>query len=363
MTQELTPLNPSQATAPAPLAAWEELTPTEQEQARSLAAQLEAGSLQAILAFGRELGTEACAQADRLLEQVRPQNLELVGSRLGEIVSVARGLNLQALSDNRSRLPFIGGLIDRLRLKGGDLLSQFQDVRTQLEALIAEVEGMQSGLAQRVESLEQAFASVRLEHRLLGVHLAAGESVLLKLSQRREQETLGAAGNPLRAQDLQDLIAAQAALEKRVADLRMLQQTALQQLPMIRMVQANNRMLIEKFHTIKELTVPAWKRQFMLALSLQEQKNAVQLADTIDNATNDFLKENARLLKDNTLSTARANQRMVIDVATLQEVHDTLMSTVQEVTQIHQEGMQQRNSASARLLAMRQQLARQLSAA
>lgn len=73
----------------------------------------------------------------------------------------------------------------------------------------------------------------------------------------------------------------------------------MQTLPMIRMIQANNQMLVDKFHTIREITVPAWKRQFMLALSLNEQRNAVDLATTIDDTTNDLLRRNAALLHRN----------------------------------------------------------------
>ncbi len=144
--------------------------------------------------------------------------------------------------------------------------------------------------------------------------------------------------------------------------MRVLQHAALQQLPMIRMVQANNRMLIEKFHTIKDLTIPTWKRQFLLALSLNEQKNAVQLATSIDDATNQFLLENARLLKDNTISTAKANQRLVIDVDTLRQVHDSLLATMQEVIQINRDGVQQRATISTQLQTMRTTMTQQFSA-
>jgi uncharacterized protein YaaN involved in tellurite resistance len=97
--------------------------------------------------------------------------------------------------------------------------------------------------------------------------MAAGEQTLVVL--RRRVEAMPDAGaDPMSAQARNDLQSAVDALEKRVADMKVLQHAALQQLPMIRMVQTNNRMLIEKFHTIRELTVPAWKRQFMLALSL-----------------------------------------------------------------------------------------------
>ena len=114
---------------------------------------------------------------------------------------------------------------------------------------------------------------------------------------------------------------------------------------------------------IRELTVPAWKRQFMLALSLNEQKNAVELANHIDDATNEFLRENARLLKDNTISTAKANQRLVIDIQTLQDVHESLMTTVQEVVRINQEGVQQRHAATAQLATLRDQLSQRIGGA
>ena len=125
---------------------------------------------------------------------------------------------------------------------------------------------------------------------------------------------------------------------------------------MIRMIQANNHMLVDKFHTIRELTVPAWKRQFMLALSLNEQQNAVQLADSIDNATNDFLSRNAELLHKNSVETAKANQRLVIDISTLEKVQATLISTVEDVIRIQQEGVRSRHEAEGKLLTMRAEL-------
>jgi uncharacterized protein YaaN involved in tellurite resistance len=332
----------------------------EPTKVQELVVKLQSGSLDTIHSFGRDLGAQTSNFADTLLEQVRSSDLDTIGGRLSEIVVAAKTLNLGSLSDKRSRIPLIGSFIDKVRLKGAAIAVKFQDVRTQVDSLVGEVEGMQSGLAQRVQMLDSAFDFIKHEYALLGAHVEAGGEALKSISQRLGQLGSVSQPDPMRAQEIQDLRSAKDALEKRVADMRVLQHAALQQLPMIRMVQANNRMLIEKFHTIKELTVPAWKRQFVLALSLNEQKNAVDLADTIDNATNEFLRENARLLKENTISTAKANQRLVIDVATLREVHDSLVSTVQEVVRINQEGLVQRNAASTQLLIMRKELAQRL---
>ncbi|MFZ6775643.1 toxic anion resistance protein [Undibacterium sp. Ji83W] len=334
-----------------------------QEVVQELMQQLESGSLDAIHAFGRDIGKQTAEFTDTLLEQVRSKDLDVIGGHLSAVVVTAKSLNMGSLSDKRSRIPLIGGMIDKVKLKGASITVKFQDVRTQIDSLLDEVQSMQGGLAKRVEMLGQAFESVKHEHALLGAHIEAGETARQNLTGKLAQLSASQQNgqdDQLGAQDVQDLKDACAALEKRVADMRVLQHSALQQLPMIRMVQANNRMLIEKFYTIKELTVPAWKRQFTLALSLNEQKNAVQLANAIDDATNEFLRENAKLLKDNTIATAKANQRMVIDVATLQEVHDSLMSTVQEVVQINLDGIAQRNAACSQLQGMREEITRQL---
>lgn len=341
---------PAMPASPNPPAAATRLT--EQE----LVARLASGSLDAIHSYGRELGRHTAEHTDALLAQVKAKDMDVIGTRLTEIVVVARSLDIGALSEKRSRVPLIGGLLDKVRQKGETLAVRFQDVRGQIESLLQEVQTMQSGLGARVQALDQAFASVREEHDLLGLHIRAGEQALVQLQAELDQP----AADAMQAQLQQDRRDAVAALGKRLHDMQMLQHAALQQLPMIRMVQANNRMLIEKFHTIRELTVPAWKRQFMLALSLQEQRTAVDLAHSIDNATNDFLRENARLLKDNTIATAQANQRLVIDIATLQDVHQNLMSTVQEVVRINQEGATQRQAATTQLRQLRQQLTQQL---
>ena len=336
-------------------------SPLVNQKVAALAEQLANANLEQIHAFGREVGAHTSAHTDSILERVRGSDLDAMGAKLGQIVTAAQSMNLNALSDTRSRIPLLGPLIDRVRLKGGEFMRRFQDVRTQVDTLIDEVDTMQRGLSERNGALDASFESVRQEHDLLGLHVMAGAAAVGRLK-TRIATPVAEPTDPFALQGRHDLQTALTALEKRIADMRVLQHAALQQLPMIRMVQANNRMLIEKFHTIKDLTVPAWKRQFMLALSLNEQKNAVQLATSIDDATNQFLLENARLLKDNTIATAKANQRLVIDVDTLRQVHDSLLATMQEVIQINRDGVQQRATISAQLQTMRTAMTQQFNA-
>ncbi|HQD81527.1 MAG TPA: toxic anion resistance protein [Quisquiliibacterium sp.] len=123
--------------------------PVVNQKVALLSDQLANANLDQIHAFGREIGAHASAHTDSILERVRGSDLDVIGAKLGQIVTVAQTMNLSAVADSRSRIPLLGPLIDRMRLKGGELLRRFQDVRTQVDTLIDEVDTMQQGLAER----------------------------------------------------------------------------------------------------------------------------------------------------------------------------------------------------------------------
>ncbi|MBV7457670.1 toxic anion resistance protein [Acidovorax sp. sif1233] len=323
---------------------------------RQVAQKIQPSNPASVSEFGRAVAEHTSRYADSLLDQVRNRDLDEAGVKLTQVVNIARSLNVGPLSDKRSRLPVIGPLLDKFRLRTSNLMSQFDTTRSQIEALIEEVKTTQTNIQQRNAGLEDMFSSVRDEHRLLGIHIAAGRLRLDELRELAQEQRSDIGNDPGRVQALSDLDAVIANLDKRIGDLVALQHSAMQSLPTIRMVQAANTMLVDKFHTIREITVPAWKRQFMLSLTLNEQKNAVQLATHIDNTTNDLLKRNAELLHRNSVETAKANQRLVIDVETLKDVQNTLIKTVEDVIKIQQSGVDQRKNAERQIEAMRADL-------
>lgn len=320
---------------------------------QQVAQRIEVGSPQAVAEFGRDVADHTSRYADSLLDQVRNSDLDEAGEKLTQVVAKARSLNIGALSDNRSRVPVIGQLIDRFRVRSTAFMARFDTTREQIERLVGDVQATQQSITQRNASLDDMFVAVREEHRLLGVHIAAGKLRLTELGAQAESLRGSLENDPGRVQELADLDAMLANLDKRIGDLIALQHSAMQSLPTIRMIQANNQMLVDKFHTIREITVPAWKRQFMLALSLNEQKNAVELATAIDDTTNDLMKRNAALLHRTSVETAKENQRLVIDVDTLKQVQTTLIKTVEDVLRIQQEGVQKRKDAEKQIAAMR----------
>lgn len=333
-----------------------EITEADAPKVMEIAARIDDRNPMTVSEFGREVSEHTSKYADSLLDQVRNSDLNEAGAKLTEVVVVARKLNMNALTDRRSRIPIIGPLIDRFSVSVDGFKSQFQTTKTQIETLVGEVNESQKGLATRNNILEDMFVHVVEEYRLLGLHIAAGKHRLEELRNKATLMRESGDSSALAAQELSDLESLISNLDKRVGDLLVLQQSAVQSLPMIRMIQSNNKMLIDKFHTIREVTVPSWKNQFMLALSLNEQRNAVELVDNIDNATKEILERNAKLLHQNSVQAAKANQRLAIDVETLQKVQNSLIATVEEVIKIREEGAAKRADAEKEIATMRQEL-------
>lgn len=305
--------------------------------------------------YGKNIANKTSTYTDELLDLVQNKDLDATGQKLNQVVQVAQQLNTSSILNKSKSSGFFGGLLSKFKSAKQSFDQHFNTTKEQIDALVKEIESSQSGLKTRVGTLDKMFDAVQEEYKQLGVYIAAGQ-----LKQQDIQQQIATLANQEQdqqtTQQIYDLNHLANNLEKRVSDLQVLQQSAMQTLPMIRIIQSNNLMLVDKFYAIKNITLPAWKNQISLAISLQEQKNSVQLAKAIDDTTNDLLRRNAELLHQNSVDTAKANQRSVIDVETLEHVQNTLIKTVNDVIQIQKEGMQKRAEATTRLRALQESL-------
>jgi uncharacterized protein YaaN involved in tellurite resistance len=309
----------------------------------------------AVAEYGKNIATKTSSYTDELLNLVQNKDLDATGQKLNQVVQVAQQLNTQSILNQKQDTGFFGSLISKMKGAKQNFDQHFHSTKEQIDGLLKEIETSQSGLKMRVDTLDKMFQGVQDEYKQLGIYIAAGklkeqeiqQEISFLTAQPQEQTTV---------QKVYDLNHVVNNLEKRVSDLQVLQQSAMQTLPMIRIIQSNNLMLVDKFYAIKNITLPAWKNQISLAISLHEQKNSVQLANSIDDATNDLLKRNADLLHQNSVDTAKANQRSVIDIETLEHVQNTLIKTVNDVIQVQKEGMQKRTEATIRLRTLQENL-------
>jgi uncharacterized protein YaaN involved in tellurite resistance len=320
-----------------------------------LAATIDLFSALSIQQFGHEVAERSSQYADEILGTARATDLDDTGAQLNEIVLAAQQFNLSSLDNSTGRIPIIGGLFKRIARSKERAIARFDTVKGQVDKLVAQIETTAQTLSRRNHDYQLMYEGVRVEYAALGKHVEAIEIRLHDMEDEIGRQNSGS-GDLASSEHLAVLEANRQQLSKRADDMRVLQHAAMQTLPMVRIIQANNLALVDKFQTIRQLTLPAWKRAFMLALTLDEQKSAVVLADTIDNATNAIMRRNAELLHQNSVATAKSNQRLVIDVETLQHVHDKILLTLTDVRDVHEKGATDRRQAIGELERLRSEM-------
>lgn len=337
------------------------LTERDTQDIRNLVGSLDSLSPDVVLAFGQEVAQHTAQYTEDFLAKAKNQDLEEAGKKLGQVVQLTQATKMRSSASKLSQVPVVGSVISAVIVRFTHFQSRYESIEKQMGRLMADVGVLRDRLAHQNQSFEQAFLATKEESRLLGMHVAAGK-LKLKQLQAQADEFRSQPSTPFTVQELSDVEAQIHRLDIRVSTLLAIQQSSLQTLPQIRMVQACNTVLIEKFCTINEITLPAWKRQMILRLGLNEQKNAIAVADAVDKATNEFLIGNAKLLRQNAVSAASANQRLAIETSTLQAVQDELLRTLQDVIQVQAKGVEVRRQAEKQILQMRQTFEKQIGA-
>ena len=315
------------------------------------------------MSYGTKTMTDIAGFADTILANVRAKDAGAVGTDLQNLMLKVKGIKIEDIANSKksfwASLPVIGSLFDTVSSK----LAEYDSAAKQIDAISDKLDEAQLGLLKDIEVLEQLYENNKNFYTDLTAHIIAGE-------QRLEQaRTVELPALEKKAQDSKDNMDAQAVrdfadminrFEKRLHDLKLSRTITLQTAPQIRMIQANNRTLAEKIQTSILATIPIWKSQLVLALSIHGQKNAAELQKSVADTTNEMLKKNAEMLQSSTIETAREVERSIVDVETLRDVQGKLINTIEETLNIANEGRMKRREAEKELAAMETDLRNRL---
>jgi uncharacterized protein YaaN involved in tellurite resistance len=197
----------------------------------------------------------------------------------------------------------------------------------------------------------------------LDLYIAAGDQIIEDLQTRvipAAEVEARASDDPMAAQRLADLQQAVSRFERRVHDLKLTRMVAIQTAPQIRLIQGNDQNLVEKIQSSILTTVPLWKNQIIIAISLYRQQRAVELQRQVTETTNELLTKNAELLREGSVKVGREVERGVVDVETLRKVNDELVATLEETIRIQEEGRSKRHQAEGEIARLQSDLKQKL---
>ena len=330
----------------------ETLTPEEKAQVQSIKDSIDLTDSSTPLSFGAPAQKEIAQFSDSILAKVRAKDSGEVGALLNDLVGKVKGFDVTKKNNSfLSNLPIIGSIVG----KAEDVMQGYEKLSTQVEKIQAGLENSKVKMLEDVVMFDTLYQKNLEYFKALQLYIRAGEEKLdemrtITLPKLREQAA--ASGDPMAVQVVNDFEQSVDRFEKKIHDLKLSKTLAIQTAPQIRLIQNNDRVLIDRVQSAIYHTIPLWKNQMVIALGLTRQKEVIELQRAVSDATNDLLRRNAEMLKQNSIDTAKANERGIVDIDTVKKVNEDLITTIQETLRIQQEGRQKRQAAEKELVAI-----------
>ena len=304
-----------------------------------LKALVDVTDAQAVLGYGLPAQSRIANFADSLLGDVRNKDAGAGGEALTGLLDKVRELDIDALSAGagKTRIPILGRFSNTFER----FAARYQKVATSIDRIVDALERSRMALLKDMTVLDKMF-ELNLEYiQQLDVYIAAGEQVVEELHTVKLpalEAEVAATSDVMAAQRLSDLRQATGRFERRIHDLKLTRMIAIQTAPQIRLIQGNDQNLVEKIQTSILTTIPLWKNQIVIAISLYRQQNAVELQKQVSDTTNELLAKNAELLRVGSAKVGREVERGVVDVETLRKVNADLVATLEETIRIQEDG-------------------------
>lgn len=333
------------------------LTPEQLVQAQNYAVALKDSRQNAITDYGKEVQDQMSQFTDEVIGNVKSKEIGEIGDTLQSLVTSLNSADPEKLSGDKK--PKIFRLFKKIKDSVFEMTAKYQEVSAQIGKIATKLENQENDLLKNNDMLDEMYTANQKYFQQLNTLIVGGQIRRDELN--KEMTVLQADVNAGKAdqmdvQNLQDMKAQADRLDHRLSDLMLTREITLQQAPQIRLIQNNNSVLSEKIQSSITTAIPLWKNQVAIALSLLSQKDAVKAQDAVVNTTNELLKKNSEMLHESTVDVAKASQRGLVDVDTLKETQENLISTIQEVMQIQSEGTQKRQAIEGELAQMEDHL-------
>lgn len=333
----------------------EALTPAERQQVDEIKSKIDLTKSGYALQFGSGAQKNMADFSDSLLSQVRTKDSGEVGALLTDLTGKINEFSRQESGSFVKKLPLIGSLVS----KGENLISSYEKISTKVEKIQSELEKSKTTMLKDI-TLFDALYQKNLEYfKHLELYIRAGEEKLHEMRTTvlpKLRADAAASSNPMAGQVVSDFESNVDRFEKKVHDLKISKTIAIQTAPQLRLIQNNDKILVERVQSAIYNAIPLWKNQIVIALGLSRQQNVLNMQRAVSDTTNELLKRNAEMLKINSIETAKENNRSIVDIDTVKKVNDDLITTIEETLKIQQEGRQARQAAEQELLQIENRL-------
>lgn len=311
--------------------------------------------------FGTQAGKEVAALSDIILKKTTTGKMGDFGDGITQILALTSQVNVDDLNIDKNK-GILGKALGFLKKKKVEVIAQFEDTSSSIEKIKVDLERRQVGMREDNDFLEQLYEKNLQEYHDLGFSIEAAEVMLKDMNVQYEVMKAKAenSSDQFEIQAVNEFEQRIKLWEKQIDRLKRMQQVALLTAPEIKMIQAGNVSMVEKFNDLINTTLPAWKKQLSMTILALKQKENAELGNKMDDKTNEFFKKAASLNNQNAIAVAKASERSVVDIETLEFMQQQLIDSVKQVKQIQEEGRKERANASTKIEGLRDQMKQEM---
>ena len=333
----------------------DDLTPEERTRVEAIVAGININDSQQMIQYGIGAQSKISEFADNVLGQVRSKDTGHVGELMTDLLINVKSLDVDMLEDKEKKFT----LFKRAKNRFVRFAEQYETVDSQLDRISNELDRSRMALLKDIGMFDLMYQKNLEYFKELQLYILAGDKKL-----REIYETVIPAldakaiesRDPMDAQKASDARQMADRFEKKLYDIKLSRTIAIQTAPQIRLIQNNDKLLVEKIQTSIINTLPLWKNQIILAIGIRKQKQALNIQQQVNATTNELLLKNSEMLKQNTLDVARESERGIVEVSTLKIANENLITTIEEAIRIQQEGRTARQNAEVELARMETEL-------
>lgn len=333
------------------------LTPEEKKMVDDFSAQIDLANTNLVLQFGSGAQKKIADFSETALANVRTKDLGEVGDVLSSVVTQLKSFDV----DEEEKGFF--GFFKKNANKITALRAKYEKAEGNINQISTVLENHQVQLMKDAAMLDKMYEMNKVYFKELSMYILAGKKKLADVQANELPalvEKASKTGLPEDAQAANDLANLCNRFEKKIHDLELTRMISIQMAPQIRLVQGNDTLMSEKIQSTLVNTIPLWKSQMVLALGVAHSQQAAAAQHAVTDMTNELLKKNAETLKMATIETAKESERGIVDIETLTHTNEMLISTLDEVLQIQQDGRTRRKDAEAELGRIETQLKQKL---
>ena len=333
------------------------LTPAEEKAVQEFLPKIELSNSSVIVQYGSGAQKKIADFSENVLSTVRTKDLGEVGQILTDVVTELKSFDVEEEEKG------FFGFFKRSANKMTAMKAKYDKAEANVNRICEALEAHQVQLLKDVSMLDKMYELNKTYFKELSLYIIAGKR---KLKEVREgelaqlMEKASQSGLPEDAQAVNDLNAMCDRFEKKIHDLELTRMISIQTAPQIRLVQNNDTLMSDKIQSTLVNTIPLWKSQMVLALGVEHSRQAAQAQRAVSDMTNELLRRNADTLKMATIDTAKESERGIVDMETLRHTNESLITTLDEVIRIQEEGRQKRREAEVELVKLENDLKQKL---